>query len=102
MEDASIGTVVHNLTARDPDVNSTDAFRFESIEPITALDKYGNQVLFNDVYRDFFYVDKYNGQVKVKNILQRNVAATVRLTVRVTDITASTLQQGEGKNSYHK
>ncbi|XP_044756698.1 cadherin-87A [Coccinella septempunctata] len=96
MEDASIGTIVHNLTAKDPDVNSTDAFMFESIEPITALDKYGNQVLFNDVYREFFYVDKYSGQVKVKNILQRNVAATVRLTVRVTDVTASTLQQGEG------
>ncbi|KAL3278339.1 hypothetical protein HHI36_013670 [Cryptolaemus montrouzieri] len=96
MEDAPIGTLVHNLTARDPDVNSTDAFQFESIEPITALDKYGNQVLFNDVYRDFFYVDKYSGQVRVKNILQRNVAATVRLTVRVTDVTAPTIQQGEG------
>ncbi|XP_045467864.1 cadherin-87A isoform X2 [Harmonia axyridis] len=96
MEDAAIGTVVHNLTAKDPDVNSTDAFLFESIEPITALDKNGNQVLFNDDYRDFFYVDKYTGQVKVKNVLQRNVSTTVRLTVRVTDITAPTLQQGEG------
>ncbi|KAK9891762.1 hypothetical protein WA026_016560 [Henosepilachna vigintioctopunctata] len=96
MEDATVGTVVHNLTAKDPDVNSTEAFNFESIDPITALDKYGNQVLFNDVYRDFFYVDKYSGQVKVKNILQRNVAAIVRLTVRVTDVTAPTLQQGIG------
>ncbi|EEZ99177.2 cadherin 23 [Tribolium castaneum] len=96
MEDAPIGSVVHTLIALDPDVNSTEALNFAATEPITALDKHGNEVFNDDVYRGFFSVDKTTGKVTVLNKLQRDVAAIVRITVLVTDITAPTVQQGEG------
>ncbi|KAJ8974157.1 hypothetical protein NQ317_003207 [Molorchus minor] len=96
MEDAVVGTIIHSLVALDPDVNSTDALNFAATEPITALDKHGNEVTGNDVFKEFFYINKNTGKVSVMNPLQRDVAATVRITVLVTDITAPTVQQGEG------
>jgi hypothetical protein len=96
MEDAAVGTVVHTLIALDPDVNSSEALNFAATEPITALDKHGNEVFDDNVFRNFFSVDKYTGKVTVENKLQREVAAIVRITVLVTDITAPTVQQGEG------
>lgn len=99
MEDAPIGTVVHTLVALDPDVNSTEALNFAATEPITALDKHGNEVFNDDVFRNFFSVDKTTGKVTVANTLQRDVAATIRITVLVTDITAPTVQQGEGNTN---
>lgn len=96
MEDVPIGTVIHNLMALDPDVNSSEALNFAATEPITALDKHGRQVLQDDIFREFFSVDRATGKVKVVNRLQRDVAAIVRITVLVTDITALKIQQGEG------
>ncbi|XP_018562347.1 cadherin-87A [Anoplophora glabripennis] len=96
MEDAEIGTVVHTLVALDPDVNSSEALNFAATEPITALDKHGNEVLASDAFKEFFSVDKNTGKVTVINPLQRDLAAIVRITVLVTDITAPTVQQGQG------
>lgn len=96
MEDAPIGTVVHTLIAMDPDVNSSDALNFAAAEPITALDKHGKQVLDTDVFKDFFYINKNDGTVSIHNPLLRDIAAVIRITVLVTDITAPTVQQGEG------
>ncbi|KAL1508861.1 hypothetical protein ABEB36_003687 [Hypothenemus hampei] len=96
MEDALIGTVVHTLIALDPDVNSSDALNFAATEPISALDKHGNEVFGNDIFKEFFSVDKYSGKVTVTNLLQRDSAAIVRIPILVTDITAPTVQQGQG------
>lgn len=96
MEDASIGTVVHTLVALDPDVNISEALNFAATEPITALDKHGKQVLNSEVFKEFFSVDKNSGKVTVASHLQRDIAAVVRITVLVTDITAPTIQQGTG------
>lgn len=96
MEDASVGTVVHTLVALDPDVNTSEALNFAATEPITALDKHGNEVLGTDIFKEFFSVDKDTGKVIVANPLQRDLAAIVRITVLVTDITAPTVQQGQG------
>lgn len=96
MEDAPPGTIVHTLIALDPDVNSSEALNFAATEPITALDKHGNEVFNDGVFRNFFTVDKNTGRVAVLNRLQRDVAAVIRITVLVTDITAPTVQQGEG------
>lgn len=96
MEDAPIGTLVHTLIALDPDVNSSDALNFAATEPITALDKHGNEVLNTDAFKDFFSIDKDSGKVTVINPLQRDLAAVVRITVLVTDITAPSVQQGQG------
>nr|CAH7738219.1 unnamed protein product [Callosobruchus chinensis] len=96
MEDALPGTVFYTLTALDPDINSADALNFAATEPITALDKHGNEVTGSDEFKEFFSVDKNTGKVSVLNRLNRDLAATVRIKVLVTDITAPTVQQGEG------
>lgn len=80
----------------DPDVNSSDALNFAATEPISAVDKNGKQVVDNEIFKDFFSVDHSTGQVTVHKPLQRDVAAVVRITVLVTDITAPTMQQGKG------
>ncbi|KAH1027486.1 hypothetical protein HUJ05_000983 [Dendroctonus ponderosae] len=96
MEDASMGTVIHTLVALDPDVNSSEALNFAATEPITALDKHGNEVSASDAFKEFFSVDKDTGKVIVANHLQRDLAAVIRIPVLVTDITAPTVQQGQG------
>ncbi|KAJ8969553.1 hypothetical protein NQ314_001705 [Rhamnusium bicolor] len=96
MEDATVGTIVHTLIALDPDVNSSEALNFAATEPISALDKHGNEVLGNNDFKDFFSVNKNTGKVTIINHLQRDLAAVVRITVLVTDITAPTVQQGQG------
>jgi len=47
--------------------------------------------------QDFFAVDRATGQVSVVRALDRDVAATVSVTIVVSDTTAPTLQQGRGK-----
>ncbi|KAJ8921829.1 hypothetical protein NQ315_008461 [Exocentrus adspersus] len=96
MEDAEVGTVVHTLIALDPDVNSSEALNFAATEPITALDKHGNEVFNTEQFKEFFSVDKNTGKVTVINPLQRNLAAIIRIPVLVTDITAASVQQGQG------
>lgn len=96
MEDIKVGTVIHTLVALDPDVNNSEALNFAAAEPITAVDKYGNSVDDNDVYKQFFSIDKNTGKVVVASPLQRDVAAVIAITVLVTDITAPTVQQGQG------
>ncbi|GLV42165.1 Cadherin 87A, partial [Carabus blaptoides fortunei] len=95
-EDAAPGTPVHTLIAMDPDVNSSEALNFAATEPISAVDKNGKQVVDNEIFKDFFSVDHSTGQVTVHKPLERDVAAVVRITVLVTDITAPTMQQGKG------
>lgn len=81
----------------DPDINSSEALNFAATEPITAVDKNGKQVEGTEVFKDFFSVDHATGQVTVRKPLQRDIAAVVRITVLVTDITAPTMQQGKGE-----
>lgn len=96
MEDVPVGTIIYTLIALDPDVNSSEALNFAATEPITALDKHGNDVTSSDAYKDFFSIDKNTGRVSVINPLIRDFAAVVRITILVTDITAPTVQQGQG------
>lgn len=42
----------------DPDVNSSDALNFAATEPISAVDKNGKQVVDNEIFKDFFSVDR--------------------------------------------
>ncbi|XP_067010919.2 cadherin-87A [Anabrus simplex] len=95
-ENAPPNTVFYTLKARDPDVNSTDALNFALAEPISAVDKNGKQVTDTSAFKSFFSVDRATGEVSVASELKRDIAAVVRLTVLVTDITAPTTQQGRG------
>lgn len=96
MEDVPVGTVIHTLVALDPDVNTSEALNFAATEPITALDKHGLEVTRSEAFKEFFSVDKNSGKVTVASPLQRDLAALIRIPVLVTDITAPTVQQGQG------
>lgn len=54
-------------------------------------------VHFISLFQEFFRVDHATGIVTVARPLDREVAAIVRITVLVTDITAPSTQQGSGK-----
>ncbi|PSN52632.1 hypothetical protein C0J52_14597, partial [Blattella germanica] len=95
-EDAAPGTVFYTLRAKDPDVNETAALQFAAIEPITAVDKNGKQITETNDFKSFFAVDQTSGEVTVLRQLDRDIAAVVRITVQVTDITAPATQQGKG------
>lgn len=94
-EDASIGKRIYQLVAHDPDVSSNDVLAYEVSEPITAVNKNGKQLTESESFKNLFAVDRY-GNVTVNGKLDRDLFAVVRLTVVVTDTTASTLQQGKG------
>lgn len=94
-EDAQVGTEVHRLIAMDLDVNSSEALNFAAAEPITSVDKNGKEVQ-GDAFKYFFNVDPTTGIVSVARPLEREIAAIVRMTVLVTDITAPSKQQGTG------
>lgn len=96
-EDTAIGTVFTTLKAMDPDSPKPEALNFALSEPITAIDRNGQQVNSSIVvFKEFFAVDKKTGQVSVVKPLDRDIAATVSVNVVVTDITAPSLQQGRG------
>jgi hypothetical protein len=48
------------------------------------------------VIQGFFAVDQMSGEVTVMRVLDRDIAAVVRITVVVTDTTAPITQQGKG------
>lgn len=97
-EDSPVGTVFTTLKAVDPDSTSQDALKYSITEPITAIDKNGQQVTTksSSSFKEFFAVDPKSGQVSVVRSLDREIAATVSLNVLVTDTSATVLQQGAG------
>ncbi|XP_076290426.1 cadherin 87A isoform X1 [Lasioglossum baleicum] len=95
-EDTPIGTVFTSLKATDPDSANLEALNFAISEPITAIDRNGQKVNDSKTFKDFFAVDRATGQVSVVRPLDRDVAATVSITIVVSDTTAPTLQQGRG------
>ncbi|XP_043681793.1 cadherin-87A [Vespula pensylvanica] len=95
-EDTPIGTVFTTLKATDPDSGNSEALNFAISEPITAIDRNGQQVNDSKAFKDFFAVDRATGQVSVVRPLDRDIAATVSVTIVVSDTTAPTLQQGRG------
>ncbi|XP_029049380.1 cadherin-87A [Osmia bicornis bicornis] len=95
-EDTPIGTVFTTLKATDPDSASLEALNFAISEPITAIDRNGQRVNDSKSFKDFFAVDRATGQVSVVRPLDRDAAATISITIVVSDTTAPTLQQGRG------
>ncbi|XP_055907536.1 cadherin-87A isoform X2 [Eupeodes corollae] len=94
-EDEPVGTVVYTLVAIDPDVDTHTALEFAATDPITAIDKDGNELENADELKEYFSVNR-NGKVVVSKKLERNLFAVIRITVLVTDSTAPTTQQGKG------
>ncbi|XP_066591300.1 cadherin-87A [Prorops nasuta] len=95
-EDTPIGTVFTTMKAVDPDSTNSDALNYALSEPITAIDRNGQQVTDITSFKEFFAIDRTTGQVSVVKPLNRDMAATVSITVIVMDTTAQTLQQGRG------
>ncbi|KAL5273464.1 hypothetical protein ACFFRR_000290 [Megaselia abdita] len=95
-EDALVGTVVHTLVAIDPDVAAFDALEFAATEPISAVDKDGNEIQDVESLKGYFSVNR-GGKVTINRKLDRNLFAVIRITVLVTDVTAPNVQQGRGR-----
>lgn len=94
-EDVAIGTMVHTLIAVDMDIENNEALDYAATEPITAVDKDGNELTDSGDYKDLFKVEK-SGRVVVNKQLNRDLYGVVRITVLVTDTTAPSVQQGQG------
>ena len=88
-----VGTMVLKLNGTDPDVSDPDDLIFDFIEPITAVDKDGARVSDSDGrFKQFFSINQTTGEVFVSDELDRTVAASVTMTVSLTDQSASPIQ----------
>nr|QTE34337.1 cadherin [Galleria mellonella] len=96
--DAEQGTLVHNLTAVDPDITDDESLVYElaADRVIKAVDKNGKEVSEEGIFGSWFSVH-FNGSVTVSQRLDRERAAVLTLPVRVTDASAPTLQQTDGE-----
>lgn len=95
-EDTAVGDLVIQLNATDPDISDGVDILYSIVEPITAVDKDGKQVVGTELFKQFFLVNETTGQVFVASPLDRNVAAIISLTVQVTDESADPPQYGIG------
>ena len=96
-ENTPVGTKIARLNATDPDVTDASNLAYAIVEPITAVNKDGKQAVVDTRFKSFFSVDAVTGVVSIANTLDRSSAASVTLTVQVTDTSASQPQHGLGK-----
>lgn len=96
LENVDVGAIVYTLIARDPDTNSTENLNFNSLNDIKMFDNNGKEIK-TDSFKHFFSVDKINGNVKVSERLNRDLAAEFHIPVEVTDTSADEIQVGRGK-----
>ncbi|XP_053605342.1 cadherin-87A isoform X2 [Plodia interpunctella] len=96
--DAELGTIVHNLVAIDPDITDDGQLVYELATDIIlkAVDRNGKEVSGEGIFGSWFSIQP-NGSVIVSQRLDRSRAAVLTLPVRVTDASATTLQQSDGE-----
>lgn len=66
-----MGTSVYKLVALDTDISTSEALSYGATEPITAVDKDGNEVNDNDDFKYLFAIDS-TGKVTVNRMLNRD------------------------------
>lgn len=66
-----MGTSFYTLVALDPDIATSEALNYAATEPITAVDKDGNEVTDDDGFKDLFSIDR-TGLVTVAKKLDRD------------------------------
>ncbi len=80
-----MGTSFYTLVALDPDIATSEALNFAATEPITAVDKDGNEVVNNDdEFKSLFSIDR-TGKVTVNKKLDRDKFA-VSFTERIQNL----------------
>lgn len=96
-EDVPVGTVIYRLIAQDPDISDENALNFSlDSSAITGIGSDGNQLDDIKDITNWFKVRASNGDVIVAKTIDRNIAATVGLSVVVTDTSAPDIQQSRG------
>lgn len=70
-EDAEVGKSFYTLVALDPDIATSEALNYAATEPITAVDKEGNEVTNTDEFKYLFNIDRM-GKVTVSRPLNRD------------------------------
>lgn len=102
-EDVPIGTVIYRLIAHDPDISIENALTFSlNTSVITGISSNGNELDDNTNIKNWFKIRASNGDIIVANTIDRNIAATVSLSVVVTDTSAPNLQQSTGLMIFYK
>lgn len=66
-----MGTSFYTLVALDPDIATSEALNYAATEPITAVDKDGNEVTDSDEFKYLFAIDRA-GKVTVNRPLNRD------------------------------
>lgn len=66
-----MGTSFYTLVALDPDIATSEALNYAATEPITAVDKDGNEVSDSDEFKYLFSIDR-TGKVTVDQKLDRD------------------------------
>lgn len=59
------------MVALDPDIATSEALNYAATEPITAVDKDGNEVINSDEFKYLFSIDR-TGKVTVNGKLDRD------------------------------
>jgi len=95
-EDTPVGTQVWQLSAFDKDAPTQDTLQYSLVAPVAVVDKDGKQVDQDSRFLELFVVDSATGTVTIGADLDRTSAATVTLSVKVTDTSADTPQDGFG------
>lgn len=72
-----MGTTFYTLVALDPDIATSEALNYAATEPITAVDKDGNEVTSSDEFKYLFTIDR-TGKVSVNRKLNRDKFAVRR------------------------
>lgn len=66
-----MGKAFYTLVALDPDIATSEALNYAATEPITAVDKDGNEVINSDEFKYLFSIDR-TGKVTVNGKLDRD------------------------------
>uniref|UniRef100_T1IV10 Uncharacterized protein n=1 Tax=Strigamia maritima TaxID=126957 RepID=T1IV10_STRMM len=95
-EESPLGTVVHILSATDPDIKSVDFLKYTIQDPAIVFDQNGIQSRIFKKNKELFVVDFNSGEVKTASSISRTTIAVVVLTTVAMDTSIEPYQTATG------
>ena len=90
IESTSVGVTVTALNIHESVTNTLN------FERVTAIDRYGQPISSNTIFKNFFTIDQKAGNVSVGRKLDRNVAATISISNFAVDSLDLSMKQLKG------